>query len=325
MDYHTADTKMNFYWVNIGATYQEVLQNKFLWAPLFSESPKDKNDPSKGTKIIHFPHWDNVGLVKRGDIIFCNFERNIQFIAVAKTDAYEADHPITRAFNTWQAKGNQVEIEIVDLETPLSIQGYISDSFKIRFNAESNPKVICDNDSVFQGYMASLSDAAGVILLKLAGDSESIVVEKSRYFSQHSPSINENEKKQKPTTKLALAESRIGQGKFRKDLLAHWETCPITGVLNPDLLIASHIYPWSLSNDTERLDPYNGFLLAVHVDRLFDKGLISFSDNGKIIISPLLSSKDAKALGINVSLAISVEPKHLPYLEKHRSLFSISN
>ncbi|MFX7756070.1 HNH endonuclease signature motif containing protein, partial [Acinetobacter baumannii] len=72
-----------------------------------------------------------------------------------------------------------------------------------------------------------------------------------------------------PTTKQALREARIGQGRFRRDLRTLWQRCPITGITNPDLLIASHVKPWAISSDEEKLDPYNGFLFAVHIDRLF--------------------------------------------------------
>lgn len=102
-----------------------------------------------------------------------------------------------------------------------------------------------------------------------------------------------------------------------------WKRCPVTGVANPDLLLASHAKPWSQSNDDERLDQYNGFLFAPNIDRLFDKGLISFDDHGKIIISKLVSIEDQKALGIHAGICINLHANHLKYLTAHRELFRL--
>ena len=81
------------------------------------------------------------------------------------------------------------------------------------------------------------------------------------------------------TTREALVQARVGQGKFRSDVTDLWgkgEVCALTGLDVPELLVASHINPWRDSNDDERLDPCNGLLLATHVDKLFDRYLLSF-------------------------------------------------
>ena len=62
--------------------------------------------------------------------------------------------------------------------------------------------------------------------------------------------------------------------------------CAITEVTEPRLLRASHIKPWAkCETDAERLDVYNGLLLAAHLDAAFDAGLISFTDEGAILFS----------------------------------------
>jgi hypothetical protein len=118
-----------------------------------------------------------------------------------------------------------------------------------------------------------------------------------------------------------LREACIGQGRFRKDLLNLWRSCPITGVTHQDLLIASHVKPWAISSDDEKLDPLNGFLFAAHIDRLFDKGLISFSPSGNILISPHLSTQDARALNIHHEITLPLKPGNHKYLEAHRRIF----
>ena len=103
------------------------------------------------------------------------------------------------------------------------------------------------------------------------------------------------------TQKELLTFARIGQGKYRKDLIELWEKCSVSECNMTDLLIASHIKPWSESSNEEKLDPYNGLLLLPNYDKLFDKHLISFNDDGKIIISPHIKKGDYKVLGIHIS------------------------
>lgn len=118
------------------------------------------------------------------------------------------------------------------------------------------------------------------------------------------------------TEKTSLIQSRIGQGKFRADLITLWNGCAVTGYKNISLLIASHIKPWNQSDNRERLDPYNGFLLLPNLDKVFDIGLITFDDTGRIIISRFLI--DYELLGITLKMNIKIDEKHKPYLAYHR-------
>ncbi len=113
-------------------------------------------------------------------------------------------------------------------------------------------------------------------------------------------------------------ETRLGQGKYRKDLIAIWRKCAVTKFDRVDLLIASHIKPWSQSTNSERIDPFNGLLLSPTLDKLFDRGYISFADDGSLIISPLLGERDVSLLGITRSMKLfKVEVGCLPYLKFH--------
>ncbi len=89
----------------------------------------------------------------------------------------------------------------------------------------------------------------------------------------------------------------------------------------PELLIASHIVSWQLSNDEEKLDKFNGLPLSPNIDKLFDKGFISFSDNGKILIHESITSEILSQLGIDRSSKIEkLRDKNLFYLKKHREI-----
>jgi putative restriction endonuclease len=82
-------------------------------------------------------------------------------------------------------------------------------------------------------------------------------------------------------------EQRQKQSVFRRRVLQNFEgRCCLSGISEEEMLIASHIVPWAKQIES-RLDPRNGLLLYWSYDRLFDKGLITFDDDLKIIVSPL--------------------------------------
>ncbi|HGL4053835.1 TPA: HNH endonuclease [Citrobacter koseri] len=120
------------------------------------------------------------------------------------------------------------------------------------------------------------------------------------------------------TMKERLVASRLGQGEFRKKCLKLFPACPITGISFQPLLRASHIKPWaSCQNGHERLDPYNGIILAVHIDALFDQGWLSFNDNGSLIVSTELDIEFKTQLNLPESIPPFPEQYHY-YLKWHR-------
>lgn len=119
------------------------------------------------------------------------------------------------------------------------------------------------------------------------------------------------------TTKQEMLKVRIGQQRFRKLVLDMWgHKCAITGAAQ--FITASHIKPWSVSDNSERLDPFNGLPLSPVYDKAFDVGLISFDDEGKILISKYLA-RDADLLGISGQERIrELNFLHKKYLAHHR-------
>lgn len=122
------------------------------------------------------------------------------------------------------------------------------------------------------------------------------------------------------TEKVQQVKARIGQGYFRRTLINESPFCPITGVDDVNLLIASHIKPWRVSNNQERVDYKNGFLLTPTFDKLFDYGYISFSHKKSLILSPKLSSENIKRLNISDDMNIESLPLkgREKYLEYHQ-------
>lgn len=88
----------------------------------------------------------------------------------------------------------------------------------------------------------------------------------------------------------------------------------------PELLRASHIKPWAdCASDAERLDVFNGLLLAPHLDAAFDGGFITFADDGGLLVSPQLSSAARATLHLDGNHGIGrLSPEHASYLAYHR-------
>lgn len=119
-----------------------------------------------------------------------------------------------------------------------------------------------------------------------------------------------------------LVVQRVGQGLFREALLDYWQgRCCVTGLAVPPLLRASHIKPWAgCADDDERLDVFNGLLLAPHVDALFDGGWISFEDSGAVIVSEALPAEAFGPLGVSAQWTVAgLRVEHLGYLAHHRA------
>ena len=128
----------------------------------------------------------------------------------------------------------------------------------------------------------------------------------------------------KSTEAERLIVQRVGQDIFRDALLDYWNrTCPLTGITELELLRASHIVGWAeCDSDEHRLNVHNGLLLSALWDAAFDRGLVSFGDDGIALTSPKLSSAAAAALGIAAAPAIQgLRQEHRTNLFRHRQKF----
>ena len=122
------------------------------------------------------------------------------------------------------------------------------------------------------------------------------------------------------TEKETLIRLRVGQGWFREKLIERWNGCSVSEVRSHALLVASHVKPWSqCESRTERLSPANGLLLTPNLDKLFDRGFVTFDDRSKLVISNKLGSAERALFGIGQNSKLRmVFPDMKPYLEWHR-------
>ena len=126
------------------------------------------------------------------------------------------------------------------------------------------------------------------------------------------------------TEKRQIILARRGQGKFRERVSRIEHACRITGVNRPEHLIASHCKPWrDCESHDERLDGENGLLLTPTVDHLFDRGFISFENDGELLISPGVHRESLKRMGIPPDERRNVggfTEGQRAYLEFHREM-----
>lgn len=145
----------------------------------------------------------------------------------------------------------------------------------------------------------------------VTADISELLKDKAENEIAQDPNLTETEKQQ-------LVKARVGQGAFRESLIAMWGKCCVTGCDYVNILRASHIKPWRDSTNAERLDKFNGLLLSPNIDALFDKGLISFKDNGDVLISKSLSNSVREALGCSSEVNVCLKHEHEKYMKWHR-------
>lgn len=153
-----------------------------------------------------------------------------------------------------------------------------------------------------------------------------------RYFLMLNSDIEENADEDvlvgnvPETIREVIVKARIGQGTYRNKLIRKYNSqCIVTGVTHPKLLVASHIKPWSVCDNHERIDENNGLLLSANIDRLFDCGLITFSNNGAMRVSKFVGTNNEFALNIHNGLEVDLKATSelLKYLEYHRDVLFV--
>jgi hypothetical protein len=125
------------------------------------------------------------------------------------------------------------------------------------------------------------------------------------------------------TTKETLIDARVGQGKFRQQVLNRWQRrCAVTGCAIEEAVRASHIKPWRDCENEERLDPANGLPLIATLDALFDATLITFNKDGELLVSSKIPTREARSLGlVDARLRKKPSRKTNRFLDHHRERF----
>lgn len=266
---------MAYWWVNHSQSWKDETGQGVLWSPTMR---------SNGGR--HQP-YDNMRLIEPGDIVFSFANAVIGHVGVAEDRATSHPKPLYAKDTNWGTQGWLVPVAFEPLPHAFRPRDYIGVILPLL--PQGTSPLMPDGRGTMN-YLSAISDELGEKLLSLGGASDL----RARYDSAgvdadlrqitSDPSIPETEKAQ-------LLKARVGQGTFRKRVAAKEPYCRVTGVSDLSLLRASHIKPWKSSTNAERLDGSNGLMLAPHIDLLFDQHLISFAENGSLILSPLLSTE----------------------------------
>ncbi|MDF1486556.1 HNH endonuclease [Ramlibacter sp. H39-3-26] len=125
-----------------------------------------------------------------------------------------------------------------------------------------------------------------------------------------------------PTERKALVDARLGQGRFRTDLMGEFaRACAVSKLDVPEALRASHIVPWRSSSNCERTDPKNGLLLSANLDALFDRYLITFDGSGRLIASAALSELQRASLGLTGDFVLPLCSDRQAFMRRHEREF----
>ena len=308
---------MKFWWVNHKQTAKQEIGGGYIW------SPKRK----KNGQFNVF--YENMRAARPGDQIVSFANAQIGHHGVV------SDYPISSAkpddFGAvgtgWENDGWLVPIAWEPLEHPLRPKVYISEIASLLPKQYSPIRRTGDGN---QGaYLAEISNELMKKLAELGSFKIELVAEapspSQDYIDEAENRIQrsiEADTLLDQTEVDAVVKARKGQGKFRRNVEALEPHCRVTGVTDKRLLVASHIKPWRVcETGTERLDGNNGLLLAPHVDLLFDKGLMTFENDGLVRVSASLSVVTIKALGLPDALEHGVgafSDEQVDYLQYHR-------
>ena len=212
----------------------------------------------------------------------------------------------------WKQDGRRIDVAYEGVPNPLPLSSFAG-AIKPFLPPKYSP-LKSDGKGANEEYLFQVPPNAGRLLLDKLGIREESANDVLQTAVEEST--------EDATERTALLKSRIGQAQFRDGLLARWEgRCAVTALDLLELLRASHIKPWRDSNHLERLDVFNGLLLSPGYDAAFDAGLITFGDDGALIIAERLTEERLSQVGIHRGARINVplHRKHCEYLNYHRS------
>jgi hypothetical protein len=252
-------------------------------------------------------------LVQPGDVIFSFARQSIGAIGVAASEAYDAPQP-DEFGGAWNADGRRVDVVYRALHPEVPLRTFVDDL--LPFLPDRNSPITREKTGV-QGYLFAIPPKAGQLICDRLGFLTPVEQVVAETLAQTVPD---------ETTRQALVQARLGQGRWRRDLLRHWSgRCAVTGLEVASLLRASHIKPWRSSDNRERLDVFNGLLLGAAYDAAFDAGLISFNIDGSIAISNQLPAHQLLAAGISDRARVTtLDEAHRSYLAHHRESVFLS-
>ena len=308
---------VRYWWVNHKRTYPQELEGEFLWSPKRRRSNADRESPNNMTKIMP------------GDVVFAfSFAAGaLCAVGVALGRAREAPNPFESAATRKQPGGHRgwhVTVRFAELTRPWQPKDHIAELARLlpenhsplRANGDPNPAI----------YLASVPRKMAAAVRRQVGvEIDRLIEEITQRAGSHFPDdVAEEALLQRsdvgPAVKRDLLKARRGQGIYRANLEHVESACRLTGLLDRRHLRAIHIKPWRKSTDAEKLDGHNGLFLSPHLEHLFSRGYISFSDAGELLVSRYLNPAVLDKWGLQLPRYVDAfRPEQCRYLDYHRT------
>lgn len=305
---------MRFWWVNQNQTYREEVSGGYLW------SPKTRANGSRN------PFYDFMRQAQPGDIVFSFSNTLIRAVGVVREKAQTSPKP--SEFGTtgsyWSDDGWLVPVDFQEFAAPIRPKDqidYLRPVLPVKYSPLQH-----NGNGVQSIYLAEVPGPMAERVVALIGpafDEALADLGANTRLADEQANQQERDLLERtdigPTQIKQLVNARRGQGLFKTRVRAVERACRVTGLERVQHLVASHIKPWKDSTDAEKLDGANGLLLSPHVDHLFDKGYISFTSVGELIISPNLRMRVLDTWHIDIDVNVGLfSPKQQEYLAFHR-------
>lgn len=320
---------MRYWWVSQNQTFQHEVPGGYLW------SPKANANGSQN----HF--YETMREVSQGDIVFSFKDRKIMAMGIVLGPAYTCPKPSEFGASgpNWNYVGWKVDVSFQILRNPIEPRQHM-ELLRPLLSPRYSP--IRPDGTGNQMYLAEVSDGFAKALMGLIGYEATAIEQDALQEKVSVADVDENrfehnrlmqdwdeaqidqikkDNKLTETERKQVINSRRGQGLFRNRVAERERQCRITRVDRPEHLVASHIKPWRVANNNERLDGENGLFLTPSIDHLFNDGFISFRDNGGLIISPVAYSESLVRMGVPKDEQYNVGSftrEQAKYLEYHR-------
>ena len=308
-----------YWWVNHKQTFAQELGGGYLW------SPKKERDGRRSQ------FYDNLREAKPGDFVISYANRNICGIGVVSDFAITSSTPseFGAKSNLWNNDGWLLPVNWSQGFQRRAVDSFIDDLLPLlpskyspfdrngRGAQKAYLSEIGEDAFGLAVARAGLENALGIIPY-IAKPIEAFIDAAENAVQQ----VISDDRELTSTEKTQLVLARKGQGIFRRNLFQIEGACRLTSIESKHLLIASHIKPWRLcSSAQERLDGANGLLLTPSADLLFDRGFMSFADDGQPLFSSTISKSDLNKF----NFPVVAEQRHRPftpgqcsYLQFHR-------
>lgn len=299
---------MRYWWVNQKQTYRHEVPGGYMW------SPKRKANGHSNA------FYDFMREVAPGDIVFSYADGLMKAIGIAASHAYEAPKPLAFGLSGayWDKIGWRVDVRFTELKDPIKPAEHME---KLSSLLPKRYAPLQANGMGLQAvYLTSLPDSFADALVDAIGREARNIVHMNKVadapqqpvaiglieWEQHEIEKVAKDSSVPETTRKAVILARRGQGLFKQNVQKLEHACRITKVDRSEHLRASHCKPWRDSTNDERLNGENGLLLTPTIDHLFDRGFISFEDNGTLLFSPVAHAASLRRMGLDPDMPRNV-------------------